>query len=173
MYLFPPPTGTQERLRGGRCQPSLLQSVPAAWLRVTVLQGKGGRGDGQENWVSWAPIPEVALAATQGQLPPEFCQHSALAQLDPATELVGATLAGHTNTWEQTSGGDSGETARCLSWTGLWLVEMKPVEPPIFYIYGLCTVLTSLMIFFFFLIRELAPTGTLPGTFRKVFQAAP
>lgn len=101
---------------------------PGSWLRCYKV--KGARGDGQENRGSWAPIPEVALAATQGQLPPEFCQHVALAQLDAATVLVGATLAGHTHTLEQTSweirGGHLGETKRCLSWTGLWLVEMKP-----------------------------------------------
>lgn len=62
-----------------------------------------------------------------------------------------------------------------------WLVKINSarrcwghtVEPPIFYIYGLPLLLTSLMIFFFFLLKihELAPTRTLPGTFREAFQA--
>lgn len=43
-----------------------------------------------------------------------------------------------------------------MAWTGFWLVEMNPacscwghtVEPAVFHMYGLSTILTSLMIYF-------------------------
>lgn len=69
--------------------------------------------------------------------------------------------------WEDSGRAVWGKTQKFISWTGSWLIRMSSpcsgsgytAGPPIFYVYNLSIVLTSLMIFFFLKIQELALQG--------------